>query len=165
MLCEMCGADRNKLVLVDVDGALLKVCQNCAKFGHEKTAPKSPSAAASSTGAPRAGPGPKKAAYSVDVFTKMGDQEMVSDYPKRIREARMSLNLTPEELGKKINEKHSIIGKLESGALLPSDELVKKLEKALNIKLKEKYQPVSALKSKQQPNGVTLGDFINKDDQ
>jgi putative transcription factor len=164
MLCEMCGADKNKLVLVDVDGALLKVCQNCAKFGHEKQEARSIASSTPAAGAPR-GLAPKKAAYSVDVFNKMGDEEVVSDYPKRIREARLSLNLTPEELGKKINEKHSVIGKLESGTILPSDELVKKLEKVLNITLKEKYQPVSGLKSKQQPKTVTLGDLINTEDK
>jgi len=164
MLCEMCGADRTKLVLIDVDGALLKVCQNCARFGKEKAEPRSIPSSSHSPGAPRAGPAPKKPAYSTDVFTKMGDEEVASDYPKRIREARTAQNLTPEELGKKINEKHSMIGKLESGTILPSDELVKKLEKALNIRLKEKYQPLSQVKQKEQPKGVTLGDLINNED-
>ena len=41
-------------------------------------------------------------------------------------------------MGKKINERVSVINRIESGKMTPDTKLTRKLEKALNIKLLEK---------------------------
>lgn len=61
--------------------------------------------------------------------------EVVGDYDERIRNARESAGLTQEELANNLNEKSSLIRKLERGDVLPSDEVQKKLEGALEISL------------------------------
>ena len=93
---------------------------------------------------------------------KLCDQSvgmLVSDFHVRIRRAREKLLWTPEDLGKKINEKKSVILKLEGGQMHPDDTLVRKLERTLNIKLKERPTMASAPKSAV-ARGLTLGDFI-----
>jgi putative transcription factor len=61
--------------------------------------------------------------------------EVVQDYDDRIRNARESEGLTQEELANQLNEKASLIRKLERGDVLPSDTVQRKLERALDISL------------------------------
>ncbi|MCK5559857.1 MAG: TIGR00270 family protein, partial [Thermoplasmata archaeon] len=72
-----------------------------------------------------------------DVYEQGGEKELVVDFHKRIQQARNSLGWSQEELGQKINERKSVISKLESCSMKPDDKVVRKLEKALNIKLME----------------------------
>jgi putative transcription factor len=71
-----------------------------------------------------------------DLFTELPELELAADWPRRIRGAREKLNWTPEELGKRLNEKHSVVLKLETGAFRPPDELVRRIEKLLKIRLR-----------------------------
>jgi putative transcription factor len=72
------------------------------------------------------------------------------------------MGLSHEELGKKINEKASVLSKLETGKMAPNNILVTKLEHALKIKL------LVPIKEEKMPQGIpkllnrepTLGDLI-----
>jgi putative transcription factor len=57
------------------------------------------------------------------------------DFAGLIREARMKMGLTHEQLGMKMNEKAQLLKKFESGALKPDELLAKKLERFLGITL------------------------------
>jgi putative transcription factor len=61
--------------------------------------------------------------------------ELAQDYDERIRAARESAGLSQADLAKQLNEKASLIRKLEHGNTLPSDDVQRKLERALNIDL------------------------------
>ena len=61
--------------------------------------------------------------------------EVAQDYDQRIRSARESAGLSQEELAKSMNEKASLIRKLEQGQTLPSDDVQRKLERKLEISL------------------------------
>ena len=63
--------------------------------------------------------------------------ELVEDYGKRIQQAWNKSGKKLDEFAAELNEKSSVISKLISGSMVPEDSLVKKLEKKLNIKLKE----------------------------
>lgn len=157
MICEMCGSDKSQLNLVEVDGAILKVCPNCAKFGVGKKEERdiAPDAMSAPIGTPK-----KKGAYSRDVFDAMGDDELIDDYGKVIRQSRSALGWSQEDLAKKINEKKSQIAKIESGSYIPPDDLVKKLEKALKVKLTEKYESRSQSVKPKEAKPVTLKDLV-----
>ena len=91
---------------------------------------------------------------------------MVEGYSSQIRKAREKLGLSHEDLGKKINEKASVLRKLETGKMAPNDMLVTKLEHVLKIKLlapisEEKVPPVEA--PKMASRELTLGDLIQFD--
>ncbi len=91
-------------------------------------------------------------------------EEVVEEYHTKIRKAREKLGLSHEELGKRINEKASVIKNLETGKMAPNDMLVTKLEHALKIKL---LTPISEEKVPQSPKApdreLTLGDLIEFD--
>lgn len=139
--CELCGNSGN-LVKAIIEGSLLNVCENCAKFGKaiiikQASLPSKPIK--------------QKTTEIINIINP--------DYPKLIKESREKLGLKQEDLAKKIDEKLSVIHKLETGQLQPTILLAKKLEKTLNINLIEVYQETHEelnLKDK----GLTIGDLI-----
>ncbi len=87
--------------------------------------------------------------------------ELVGDFGLRVRRAREGLELSHEDLGRKIGEKVSVLRKIESGKMTPDLMLAEKLEHALKIKLlvppSEPKVPSVALS---QPREITLGEVI-----
>ena len=165
MPCEMCGKDVPRLRKVQIGSSELEVCNECAKFGadvhHE--APKSePEASGPAAVAPartfESPPSRRRDALS------RGEMELAEDYHKRIARGRQRKGLTQEELAKRINEKKSVISRCESGEMRPSDRLVRKLEKELDVKLMERleFQVEATIKDKRRtPSGsVSLCDLI-----
>ena len=166
MPCEMCGKEVPKLRKVQIGASELEVCNECAKFGADvaRDAPKVEPVTSGSTGfspAPRiyeSTPQRKKDALS------RGEMELAEDFSKRISKARQKRGLTQEDLAKRINEKKSVISRLETGEMRPSDRLTKKLENELDIKLKERMEfQVDSGKKSVGTGGVTLGDLIKMD--
>jgi len=88
---------------------------------------------------PRAGTGPRAGRSvpvrrSKDVFDLI-EGEIVEDYGERIRAARMERGLSQKDLAMQLKEKELLIKKIEKGDLIPEDEVRRKLEKALGIRL------------------------------
>jgi putative transcription factor len=70
--------------------------------------------------------------------------ELAPDWFKRVRVAREARTWTPEDLGKKLNEKKSVVLKIESGSFRPPDALVRKIEHLLQVRLRaDPEAPVS----------------------
>ncbi|HXY46827.1 MAG TPA: multiprotein bridging factor aMBF1 [Thermoplasmata archaeon] len=150
MLCEMCGKDVVATSRVRIEGTVLPVCPDCAKFGQPvDPAPVSLSSALSAkTPTPgargaRIG-GARRRLEERDLYQEIGELELAPDWARRVRLAREARVWTPEELGKKLNEKKSIVLKIESGNFHPSDELVRKLEHLLKIRLRAEEGATSA---------------------
>ena len=160
MRCEVCGRKIHSIpIRVAIEGAKLIVCIECSKHGKiirdeiefGQRTPNKPLT-----------PVPfihkkKHAQAKIDIT-----QEIVEDYNSKIRQAREKLGLSHEELGKKINEKASVLSKLETGKMTPNNMLVTKLEHTLKIKL---LVPIKEEKVSHElpslPNReTTLGDLI-----
>ena len=160
MICEMCGKDYPYLKRVSVDGVLLMVCSDCVKFGEEagkSTTKETPTPAVIS------GRLEKRERRMTSRSIYGSEEEVLAiDFGERIKTAREKLNYSQEELARKINEKKSVIQKLEHEDIMPTETLIKKLERALNIKLKEKMESTGApiAKTSAGTGGLTLGDFI-----
>ena len=148
--CEMCGADTASPNTVKVEGAELDVCDDCADFGTEvRTESSSSSSTKYSTGSSSGGSSGSGSSGSASGGTSSGSSggrrrdmfdemdEVAQDYDQRIRNARESRGLSQEELAKELNEKASLIRKLERGDTLPSDGVQGKLESELGIALTE----------------------------
>ena len=112
MDCELCGRHA-ELVKAEVEGITLSVCNNCAQFGRrlEVTAEIK-----------------EKRPLTIDVSS------INPNFAKIIRNARTAQKLTLENLATKINEKSSVLDRVEKG-MRPTDSLARKLEKTLKIKL------------------------------
>ena len=148
--CEMCGKD-SSLVKARIEGAELEVCNDCARYGQiiSKPAPIRTKTIPERQNIPL----PRR---------KERIETVVQNYAQKIKNAREKLGLTQEEFSKKLNERESIMQKIESGHFTPSIEQARKLEKELGINLIENFEEGEVPISTPQKTGeaYTLGDFI-----
>jgi putative transcription factor len=145
------------------------VCNECAKHGKAtwEEQPKLKQAPIQRQVVPIQGPIQiRKRIMQAKVDTS---QEIVEGYNEKIRQARERLGLSHEELGRKINEKASVLRKIETGKMTPDNMLASKLEHTLKIKL---LVPVAEEKipeniPKSAGRELTLGDLmqLNKKDK
>ena len=142
MLCEMCGKDVVATSRVRIEGSVLALCPDCARFGQPIDPVPGPSAPTAPARGPRPLAGgarlaaPRRRLEERDLYTEIGELELAPDWAQRVRRAREARNWKPEDLGKKLNEKKSIVLKIESGSFHPPDQLVRKLEHLLQIRLR-----------------------------
>jgi putative transcription factor len=112
MECELCGRN-GQLVKTEIEDVILSVCNNCAQLGRRAEVKYDL---------------PDKAKIRID------ETQVKPEFASLIRNARNASGLTIEALGEKIGEKASILERIEKG-MRPTNEVAKKLEKALKIKL------------------------------
>lgn len=91
--------------------------------------------------------------------TEEKETVFVDNYGKLIIETREKKKLTRKEFARKINEKLSVIKRVESEEMEPDDALTKKIERFLEIKLRKPYEEKSIGK-KQIKGELTLGDVV-----
>jgi len=165
--CEVCGRKiHSDPIRAVIEGAKLTVCVECSKHG--KIVYNEPAAPRTSLGAATAG----KPKAPVSMMQKKRQlvakveitQELIEGYPSKIREARLKLGLSHEDLGLKISERASVLKHIELGKMEPNNLLANKLERTLKIKL---LVPIEVEeKSGESPKAVakdqemTLGDLI-----
>lgn len=125
------------------------LCERCAKFGVETRGP--PTRKAGRPAPPRPSRPPVASEF-----------ELAEDYPDRIRKAREGRGWKREELARSINEKLSVIEKLEKGKIRPDDALLSKLERTLRVRLRERVEeaPTGA---RSERRSMTLGDLIRRE--
>jgi putative transcription factor len=145
MLCEMCGKEVESVSRVRVEGTVLSLCAQCAKFGTiVDPPPAAPPADRPFFTAP-AGSGRSlgrgRRLEERDLYTEIGELELAPDWTRRVRTAREAVMWTPDDLAKKLNEKKSVVLKLESGNFHPPDALVRKLEHLLKVRLRADPEP------------------------
>ena len=173
----MCGSEQSSLTTVKVEGAELQLCDDCKEFGTEvrtessssgstKYSTSSSGGSSGSGGSPGSGAGGSGGGGSSrrrrDMFDDM--DEIVADYDQRIRKARESRGLSQEDLAKELNEKASLIRKLERGDMLPSDDVQSKLETELEISLIEGEDADDTEWSGDSSTTTTLGDVVKRKD-
>jgi len=96
------------------------------------------------------------------------DLDLVENYGDVVRDARMKLGLTQEDLAKQLNEKLTVIKKIEAGEFKPPMDLAKRLERFLKVRLLEPVEEPSYVGSNKYPRkgeaGMSLGDLLKKDE-
>ena len=151
MRCEICGKKVvGTPVRVKIEGSVMQTCQECSKFGKVQKEPQR---------AIRKRTPPRLPRY------KEPSNEVLEDFNTVIRKARENLGWSRENLAEKVYEKVSVIGRIESGKMVPDIKLARKLEKILNVSLLEKVEDENLEdKGPQKIRGATVGDiaFIKK---
>lgn len=171
--CEMCGAEKPSLTTTKVEGAELELCDECSEFGTEvKT--QSPSSTStkystSSDSSDSGGASSSSGGSSGDSSTRRHDlfdemEEVANDYDDRIRKAREEREISQEDLAQQLNEKASLIRKLEGGGVLPSDQVQQKIESELDISLSAGSDEEDAEWSGGSSTTTTLGDVVKRKD-
>ena len=143
--CDLCGKDFEFLFKTRIEGSLVDACERCSKFGEilwkiENAKP--------------------------EIRTKddeIGDQEIiVGNYNKIIRQEREKTGLKQDELARKLNEKESLIRKIENKEITPSLKVARKLEKFFGVKLVENVSNNKIEIKRSEVKSFTLGDVIKQ---
>ncbi len=144
--CELCGKD-TELFRSDIEGTILNVCKDCSSFGKILSPIK------------KAELRTIKKEISLPAELEM-TEAIVPNFSELVKQAREKRNLKQEDFAKMLNEKASIIHKIETGTLEPPIPLAKKLEKMLGIKLITQVKEELLQQSKAKTDQVTIGDLI-----
>ncbi|MBY8984020.1 MAG: TIGR00270 family protein [Candidatus Lokiarchaeota archaeon] len=163
--CQICGSIIwGKGQRVILEGARITVCHNCAQHGTKIHEPSSYTYGKKPI---------KKKPYSVPKRqTKnpatIEELEIVSDYARRVRNARNNFKLNQDQFAQKLNEKPSLIRRIETGKAVPTVKLAKKIQKIYKIQLLTKSDEMDyndqEKKFMKKVSGSSLGDiaFIKK---
>ncbi len=146
-----------------MEGSVLSVCGDCARFGSEVAGTVRVRRSGDPVVSQRLERRQRRMSER-DIYAVPAVEELVEGFGERIRAAREARGWKQADLGAKISEKASVIAKLESRAMVPSDAMIPKLERALGIKLREKVEPV-AVKKHTGRAPVTLGDLVRMDEE
>ncbi|WMT10218.1 multiprotein bridging factor aMBF1 [Natrinema thermotolerans] len=175
----MCGAETSSPKTIKVEGAKLDVCSDCTDFGTEVKQPSSSSSSTKystgSSSSSSSGGGQSSGSTSSsssggssqrrsDMFDDM--DELATDYDDRVRNARESKGLSQSELANELNEKASLIRKIERGDTLPSDRVQSELESFLEINLNAEGASGedSEWSGGSSTGSYTLGDVVKRKD-
>jgi len=146
--CDLCGKVEERLYKTIIEGVELSVCPACSKFGKVLAPVK------------RYTPKEQHRMAEKSESREEKIELLAEDYAEIIKKKREAMGLTQKEFAKKINEKESIIHKIEVGAFEPSLALAKKLEKELGVKLIGEHEEKHESFKRKKEEGFTLGDFI-----
>ena len=144
--CTLCGKNTSKLFLTEVEGYTVEVCEECKKYGNfiGEVKPKQEMRLIKK----------KPIEYPGEV-----QEELKPYYGQLIMQTRQKMGLKRKEFSMKINEKESIIKRVESQQMTPDEKLQKKIENFLDIKLTEVYEKKKLNKGPTKPS-LTLGDIV-----
>jgi len=137
--CVLCGSKKANRK-ARIEGIILTVCENCVTFGEEIKAPEVRRI--------------KKHVPKIEETEEI----LKPNFNEIIRSSRQKTKLKQEDLAKKLNEKLSIIKRIEEGWIPPTN-LIRKLEKFFNIKLTEKPEE-KTLERKTDKKKLTVGDVV-----
>ena len=156
--CPICGGVIWKGQKVLIEGAKITVCQNCAQHG-KRISEKTSFSSGKRVATPKSTTKKQRPVYDKEI--EEPSTEIVADYAQTIQHARMKRNLTQEKFAEKIQEKLSLIRRIEAGKMKPSIQLAEKIGNYLDIKLiKEvKDTPVDYNEYLKKSKGSSLGDI------
>jgi len=127
MICELCGKNANEGFRVRLEGSVVSACEGCSKLGEVVSKVK--------VEAPKPKPKPKASlpeANRPEAPTEV-EYELVEDYGTKVKAAREKRNLSQEDLGKILNEPHSLVHRIELGKYEPSPDMARKFERKLAL--------------------------------
>lgn len=142
--CEICGVKGAGYITL-IEGARMNCCESCAQGGRILSKPREFRPAKTTQVE-------KEAAIEI---------EITDDYAARIKSAREKMKIGRDVLAELIGEKENYIERVEGGKTLPNEELARKLEKTLKIKLFETVKEEKLIPAqKAKAGGITLGDIV-----
>ncbi len=142
--CDLCGKTAD-LMLALIEDTEFSVCKSCLSHGKRLVEEH-----------------PQNIPYVKQIKKEKPMSVFIEGFHLKVKSAREKLNLTQEELANKINEKLSIIHKLESGHFIPPMSLARKLENFLRIGIMQEVEEEKQEKKIDfKDSNLTIGDLIN----
>ena len=144
--CTLCGKKVEKVFKIEVEGSVIEVCKSCGKYGNiiEEIKPRV-----------------EKVFVEKQKPQELEEPEKIlkPNYGQLIIQARKKIRLERKEFAMKINEKESVIRRVETQQMTPNEKLRKKIERFLEISLTEVYEE-KRIESRVRKGTLTLGDIV-----
>ena len=155
MRCEVCGQEiRGQPFYRIIEGGRMTVCGQCSKFGSGDWDPRQVNVSQNQ----RRPAQPRRLRNDLEAAEEL---ELIDNYGELIRKSRQKKKLSVEDFAKKINEKESVVKKMEKEEMNPPAKLIKKIENTLNIRILERGEAPSRVQiSTKATSGRTLGDIM-----
>ena len=150
-VCELCGSEQNATHRTKTSGANVDACMRCIdRLGLPKqNITQSPTIRTTKI--------PISRNPSNDIMAK-SEKELSPDFHNRIREAREVKGWDQREFARRMNERLNIVQRTENGNR-PTDALIKKIEKVLDVELFVNTEPANARPvSTSGTRNMTIGD-------
>jgi len=148
--CELCGKDTDSLKKAKIEGANLKVCDSCAEMGETMD----------SGGKSKKTKKKKKKSRS----SKRNRKTLAPNYGDIVKQAREDEKLSITEVADDLNEKESVIKKIEGEDLKPDKSLASKLSKKFDIDLYTNAEVSNVDTESGDTRKATLGDVAEVKD-
>lgn len=121
--CAVCNKKECETREAIFEGVLVKACSNCISLGKAVEIK------------------PKEIEEKIMELQKQEENEMiVPDFSSRIKNARLKLNWTEEDLANKMYDRIITVRSLESNKTIPTFRMAKNLERLLSIKLIDTFK-------------------------
>lgn len=130
-----------------IEGAVIEVCERCSKFGTKVDVPN-----------PIDYTPIKRTIKITDLDNS--NLELVPEYGKLIVKVRESKGLSRYDFAKRLNEKESVIKRLEEEEFEPAEDLIKRIEGFLDITLRERYEVALVRQRMKKRPDLTVGDIV-----
>ncbi len=158
--CETCGrpVPRRELRVIYVESVRLSVCPSCyTRLSRRDVAREMEEVSRARQQRPVPGTERRPEERILEEY------EVVPDYAERVRQARERLGLTQKALAEMVKESEGTIKRIESGRLVPTIALARKLESVLSVKLLEPAVDAeqARLPSPTKMRELTLGDVVS----
>ncbi|NHJ02280.1 MAG: TIGR00270 family protein [Candidatus Heimdallarchaeota archaeon] len=151
----MCGIEA-PVTLVEIDHVELYACPKCAKFGKpiisyppKKSSTPTKKPVGMKKSEPRTLKPPRK--------DFLHDKILIDGYGTLIQESRKAKGLGRAEFAKIIKEKETLLARIETEKVLPTDRIVAKIERELNIELKTEVSDETSTTDSFISKSTTLG--------
>ena len=140
--CQLCGEDSDNLKKTKIEGAVMKVCSSCSEMGDVVEQKKKK----------------KTKKKSSKTYRPKDTEKLTSNYGEKLKEAREDRKLSINELADSLNEKASLIKKVEREDLKPEKSLANKLSKELDVTLYVNPEVYDTSVESTDDGKATLGD-------
>lgn len=145
--CNCCGKEFPRLNPARIEGAVIEVCERCSKFGTKVDISKTIAYT------------PIKGTIKFSGLEN-SELEIIPEYGKLIAKVREDKGLSRYDFARKINEKESVVKRLEDEEFKPDESLLKKIEDFLDIRLRERYEAIILRQREKKRLDLTVGDII-----
>ena len=142
--CELCGKDSDSLTKTKIEGATLKACESCAEMEDKVE-----------TGSKK---GRKKKTGNKSRTRNRNTKTLAPNYGEKVKKAREDEKLSVSEVADDLNEKESVIKRIEKEDLKPDQSLASKISGKFNISLYTNTEVSNVDTESGDSRKATLGD-------
>jgi putative transcription factor len=169
--CELCGSDVDSLTTVKVSSAEMDVCSSCEGHGtvvedqeNEQTETESKYSTDGNSSTSQSTNSGGSSSESSGRYRDDSEEftALPPDYGDRVQQAREDAGLSRQELARQLQEKESLIRRVENNETQPTKDLQSRIENKLDLSLADSGADTD-FDTDSSSTGLTIGDVVERE--